>query len=171
MSPGDWCTSAADGPCGAHTDETACRADDRCRGMPYRGESLVACNPDGKGFWSNCPAVGCLARTGAPGQMPSPKVVAQLCRNGVYAKAAAEIVVWRNDKDGSAVLEVRAQDREAGTGRYYYDPDGEPLASTPARELESSDLGRAQAQQRDALLHGLHEAEVTRCGTPVDAKP
>jgi hypothetical protein len=69
-APGDWCTSAADGPCGAHPDEAACRADDRCRGMPYRGESLVACIPDGKGFWSNCPAVGCVARTEAPGQVP-----------------------------------------------------------------------------------------------------
>jgi hypothetical protein len=97
--------------------------------------------------------------------MPSPEVVEQLCRNGVYAKAAAEIVVWRNDKTRARWLEVRARIAQAGTGRYYYDPDGEPLASTPAREFESSDLGRAQAQQRDALLRGLHEAEVTRCGT------
>ena len=65
-APTDWCTSAADGPCGAHPDQDSCRADDRCQGMPYRGESVVACMPDGKGFWSNCPAVGCIARKGVP---------------------------------------------------------------------------------------------------------
>jgi hypothetical protein len=27
------------------------------------GESEVACQPDGKGFWSNCNAVGCIAKT------------------------------------------------------------------------------------------------------------
>ena len=69
-APGDWCTSAADGPCGAHPDQASCRADDRCEGMPYRGESVVACMPDGKGFWSNCPAVGCVERKGPPPQPP-----------------------------------------------------------------------------------------------------
>ncbi len=58
----DWCTTAADGPCGAHPDEKSCRADPRCRGMPYRGESFVPCQSDGKGFWTNCPAVGCSPR-------------------------------------------------------------------------------------------------------------
>jgi hypothetical protein len=72
-SPGDWCTSAADGPCGAHPDQDSCRADARCEGAPYRGESLVACTPDGKGFWTNCPAVGCVERKGAPAPAPGEK--------------------------------------------------------------------------------------------------
>ena len=73
VSPDDWCTTAADGPCGAHPDQATCRADDRCQGMPYRGESVVACMPDGKGFWSNCPAVGCVERKGAPEPPPGGK--------------------------------------------------------------------------------------------------
>jgi hypothetical protein len=60
--PGDWCTNAAPGPCGTHPNETACRADKACKGLPYKGESAVACKPDGKGFWSNCPATGCIAK-------------------------------------------------------------------------------------------------------------
>ena len=72
-APGDWCTGPADGPCGAHPDQDSCRADARCQGVPYRGESLVACMPDGKGFWSNCPAVGCVERKGAPEPPPGGK--------------------------------------------------------------------------------------------------
>jgi hypothetical protein len=60
--PQDWCTSVLDGPCGAHPDEKSCRLDPKCKGMPYRGESVVACVPDGHGFSSNCPSVGCIAR-------------------------------------------------------------------------------------------------------------
>ncbi len=63
LDPSDWCPSPAGDRCGEHHDEDACRADARCEGMPYRGESLVACKPDGKGFWSNCPAVGCVTRS------------------------------------------------------------------------------------------------------------
>src|SRR5512146_488043 len=63
LSPSDWCAAPAGDPCGAHDDETSCRADPRCQGMPYRGESVVACVPDGKGFWTNCPAVGCISRS------------------------------------------------------------------------------------------------------------
>jgi hypothetical protein len=33
--------------------------------MPYRGESLVACKFDARGFAENCPAVGCISLTGA----------------------------------------------------------------------------------------------------------
>jgi len=62
LSPSDWCTSAGSDPCGAHPDERSCRADPRCKGLPYRGESVVACMPDNQGFWSNCPAVGCVSR-------------------------------------------------------------------------------------------------------------
>ena len=62
LSPSDWCESTAGDPCGEHRDENSCRADARCEGMKYRGESVVACVPDGKGFWRNCPAVGCVSR-------------------------------------------------------------------------------------------------------------
>jgi len=64
LGPGDWCASPPGDPCGKHADEASCRADAQCRGMPYLGESVVACMPDGKGFWSNCPAVGCVSRSG-----------------------------------------------------------------------------------------------------------
>ena len=62
ISPHDWCAAPAGDPCGKHANEAACRADPHCRGMQYRGESVVACMADGKGFWSNCPAVGCVSR-------------------------------------------------------------------------------------------------------------
>jgi len=63
LSPHDWCAAPAGDACGRHANQAECRADPKCRGMPYRGESVVACMPDGKGFWSNCPAVGCVSRT------------------------------------------------------------------------------------------------------------
>ena len=66
LSTDDWCPSPEDDACGRHTDEAACRADPACMGMPYRGESFVACQPDGAGFWSNCPAVGCITRPPPP---------------------------------------------------------------------------------------------------------
>ena len=62
MSPTDWGASPAGDPCGQHKTERDCRGDALCRGMPYRGESVIACIPDGKGFWENCPAVGCISR-------------------------------------------------------------------------------------------------------------
>jgi hypothetical protein len=58
----DWCTSERDGACGRHKTVGACRADPACRGMEYRGESVVACNWDGNGYADNCPTVGCLDR-------------------------------------------------------------------------------------------------------------
>ena len=58
----DWCPSPAGDPCGAHKDVASCRADRACKGMPYRGESAVACMDDGHGFSSNCPTVGCISR-------------------------------------------------------------------------------------------------------------
>ena len=61
-SPDDWCTAKTDGACGRHRTAAACRADPACRGMEYRGESVVACNWDGNGFADNCPTVGCLDR-------------------------------------------------------------------------------------------------------------
>ncbi len=62
VSARDWCTSASDGPCGAHPDEASCRLDAHCKGMPYRGESVVPCNDDRHGFSTNCPTVGCISR-------------------------------------------------------------------------------------------------------------
>lgn len=69
-SPTDWCPAPPGDPCGRHRTEAECRADLRCSGMPYRGESVVACIPAGRGFSSNCPAVGC---TSAPAQPASPR--------------------------------------------------------------------------------------------------
>jgi len=67
LSPSDWCASPAGDPCGRHNNAQKCRADPACEGMRYRGESIVACMPDGRGFWTNCPAVGCISRRpGAP---------------------------------------------------------------------------------------------------------
>jgi hypothetical protein len=63
----DWCPSPPGDPCGRHNNERECRADPACVGIKYRGESVVACRPDGRGFWTNCPAVGCISRpAGAP---------------------------------------------------------------------------------------------------------
>jgi hypothetical protein len=60
MHPDDWCPSAPGDPCGEHKDKTSCAADERCGGLPYRGESLVACHFDARGFADNCPTVGCV---------------------------------------------------------------------------------------------------------------
>jgi hypothetical protein len=62
IAPTDWCAPPPGDPCGRHRNEQECRADPRCKGMPYRGESVVACMSDGKGFWSNCHATGCISR-------------------------------------------------------------------------------------------------------------
>ncbi len=58
--PEDWCPSPPGDPCGEHKDKTSCMADERCGGLPYRGESLVACHFDARGFADNCPTVGCV---------------------------------------------------------------------------------------------------------------
>ena len=60
LSIRDWCPAPPGDPCGRRENERACRTDPDCVGMRYRGESVVACQPDGKGFWTNCPAVGCI---------------------------------------------------------------------------------------------------------------
>lgn len=60
--PNDWCTSEKDGACGRHKTVDACRADATCKGMEYRGESVVACQFDKDGYAGNCPTVGCLDR-------------------------------------------------------------------------------------------------------------
>lgn len=59
MKTTDWCPSPPGDPCGAHKDAASCKADPRCGGMPYRGESFVACQLDDRGFATNCPVVGC----------------------------------------------------------------------------------------------------------------
>jgi hypothetical protein len=60
--PNDWCTTEKDGACGRHGDTLSCMKDPACRGMQYRGESVVACNWDANGYADNCPTVGCLDR-------------------------------------------------------------------------------------------------------------
>ena len=60
--PGDWCTTEKDGACGRHKDALSCMKDPACKGMQYRGESVVACNWDENGYAGNCPTVGCLDR-------------------------------------------------------------------------------------------------------------
>jgi len=59
--PGDWCPAPAGDPCGAHKELTSCRADPRCGGLPYSGESVIACKRDARGFGENCPTVGCVS--------------------------------------------------------------------------------------------------------------
>ena len=61
LGPSDWCPPPPGDPCGKHSDTAACRADPACYGMPYRGESVVACTRDERGFGKNCPTVGCTA--------------------------------------------------------------------------------------------------------------
>ncbi|MGD9882846.1 MAG: hypothetical protein AB7F22_31950 [Reyranella sp.] len=60
-NPRDWCPAAPGDPCGRHRNAAACRADPACYGMPYRGESVVACILDERGFGTNCPTVGCTS--------------------------------------------------------------------------------------------------------------
>jgi hypothetical protein len=62
MHPDDWCASPARDSCGVHKNVDQCRKDKKCRGMPYHGESVVACRDDGSGFAANCPTVGCISR-------------------------------------------------------------------------------------------------------------
>jgi hypothetical protein len=61
VSPSDWCPAPPGDPCGRHHDAAACRADGKCFGMPYLGESVVACAVDERGFATNCPTVGCTS--------------------------------------------------------------------------------------------------------------
>ena len=61
VSPSDWCVAPGDDPCAIHKDKSSCQADKNCEGMPYRGESAVACQFDNRGFASNCPTVGCIS--------------------------------------------------------------------------------------------------------------
>jgi hypothetical protein len=66
FGPGDWCPAPAGDLCGRHRTAAECKADKACYGMEYRGESVVACRFDDRGFASNCPTVGCTSQR--PGQ-------------------------------------------------------------------------------------------------------
>lgn len=65
-SPIDWCAAPPGDPCGRHQDVKACKADPQCVGMPYHGESLVACKAGDRGFSPNCPTVGCRSANPVP---------------------------------------------------------------------------------------------------------
>jgi hypothetical protein len=58
----DWCRSYQGDPCNRHKYTAACKADPKCHGMHYLGNSFVPCFLDERGFASNCPAVGCTSR-------------------------------------------------------------------------------------------------------------
>ena len=64
----DWCPSHRGDRCNRHKTTAACKADLKCYGMPYRGESFIPCFLDERGFASNCPTVGCTSRR--PAQKP-----------------------------------------------------------------------------------------------------
>ena len=61
MNISDWCPAPPGDPCGRNHNTAACKADPACYGMPYRGESLVRCLLDERGFGTNCPTVGCTS--------------------------------------------------------------------------------------------------------------
>jgi hypothetical protein len=61
LRPQEWCSPPPGDPCGRHRNAAACRADPACYGMRYRGESVVACQVDERGFGINCPTVGCTS--------------------------------------------------------------------------------------------------------------
>jgi hypothetical protein len=61
MRTTDWCPAPAGDPCGRHRNAAECRADAVCYAVPYRGEAVVACILDDRGFASNCPTVGCTS--------------------------------------------------------------------------------------------------------------
>jgi hypothetical protein len=61
VSPNDWCGGPPGDSCGRHPNAASCKADNACFGLPYRGESTVACQFDTRGFGTNCPTVGCTS--------------------------------------------------------------------------------------------------------------
>jgi hypothetical protein len=125
----------------------------------------VACQPDGHGFWTNCPAVGCVSRADPPGKPPRAEVVKRLCGDSRFGGEGAQIHVWRTAKDEAAILELRTSSSAAHPLTTYYDTGGRALLSVPSRQAvpEDSDLGRHLGQQRTAVLADLKEAETARC--------
>jgi len=163
-SPDDWCAGSSSDPCGVHKNEASCRSDARCRGLPYRGESVVACIPDAHGFWSNCPAVGCVSRYASPGAPLPKKVAAQLCSAWTFGHDGAEVRVWRSTKDEATILETHARSEADDAPTFFYDKDGRALLSIPSKhQFGRSDLGRRLDQQRSGLLSNLHVAEIVSC--------
>jgi hypothetical protein len=163
FDPRDWCAAPAGDPCGAHRDEPSCRADARCRGIPYRGESFVACVPDGKGFWTNCPAVGCVSRLGRPHEAPSAETMKALCGDPRWGGEGATVVVWRTPKGEAGILELdpaAAADRGI---RIFNDLQGRRILTLPANLRPGSDLARDLDRQRAGLVAGLSAAESIRC--------
>ncbi|HLX06559.1 MAG TPA: hypothetical protein VKY89_01715 [Thermoanaerobaculia bacterium] len=160
--PDDWCPAPAGDACGRHHAEGACRDDPGCRGLPYRGESVVACIPDAQGFWSNCPAVGCIARSDPPGQPPRREVVAEICGSPrAGGQTAAEVRVWRTVAKAATILELRT----SSSGRpwsLFYDTRGHFLHEVPTHP-EDTPAGRFHAEVRAAVLTGLGEAESVAC--------
>lgn len=62
MDPSGWCPGEKDDPCGRNHFVWSCKLDSACFGVPYTGESAVACKLDERGFGLNCPTVGCTSR-------------------------------------------------------------------------------------------------------------
>lgn len=120
--------------------------------------------PDGKGFSSNCPAVGCLSRSDAPGKPARPDVVKSLCASPSGGEGT-EIHVWRSGRDEVTVLELREGPRHPKPVVVYHDFLGNVRLSLPAGSAvpKDSDLGRSFSEMRAAVLDGLHEAGTIRC--------
>lgn len=62
MGPADWCPVPSWDFCGSKKNMQECKADSGCQGIRYRGESVVQCLFDEKGYATNCPTVGCASR-------------------------------------------------------------------------------------------------------------
>src|SRR5260370_1372397 len=161
LRPDDWCPSPPGDRCGRHRGERSCRADPGCRGLPYRGESVVACIPDDKGFWSNCPAVGCIARSEPPGQPPHVEVIAEVCGSSRSGGQAAEVHVCRTATKGATILELRLS-YSGPPWSQLFDASGHFLSALPTRP-DDTPAGRSQIEVRGALLTGLGRAQTLPC--------
>jgi hypothetical protein len=161
LGPHDWCPSPPGDACGRHRDERSCRADPGCRGLPYRGESVVACTPDDKGFWSNCPAVGCIARSDPPGQPPRREAIAEICGSPRPGGQATEVHVWRTSAQAATLLELRVSYSGRPWSRFF-DARGHFLYSLPTNP-DDTPAGRSHTEVRGALLKGLGRAETLPC--------
>ena len=62
LDPTGWCPGEKDDTCGRNHFVWSCKLDTACYGVPYLGESVVACKLDERGFGINCPTVGCTSR-------------------------------------------------------------------------------------------------------------
>ena len=64
--PTGWCPGEPGDTCGRNHFVWSCKLDTACFGVPYTGESVVACKFDERGFGLNCPTVGCTSRKPNP---------------------------------------------------------------------------------------------------------